>query len=125
MTAKYLGFSSKKWISSKGKTFGISGIESIKTDLINHIFTGIGERVMMPNFGTRIPLMAFEQNDAITRDIIEEDIKMVINYDPRVSLISLNVVSLPDLNLIAAFCEVFYNEFNEKEVFKIDIPVKG
>lgn len=122
---KYLGFSTRKWSATKGKTFGTSGIETIKNDLLNHIFTGIGERLMMPTFGTRIPLMAFEQNDEITRGIIEEDIKKVIDYDPRVSLISLNVVSLHDDNAIVAFCEVFYVEYNQKEVFKLELPMKG
>lgn len=117
--AAYRGFSSANWI--KNKTFILTDFELVKQDLLNHIYTIPGERVYMPSFGTRISLMAFEPNDERTRTIIEQDLKKVIEYDPRVKLMSINVVSLPDNNAIIALVDVLYVEFNVTEVLRIEV----
>src|SRR4051812_36280403 len=100
MAKIYRGFSTYDW--RKRKTFSMSNIDLVKRDLLNHIYTSKGERVMMPNFGTRIPTLAFEPNDERTRKIVEDDLREVINYDPRVKLINLSVASLTDNNAIIA-----------------------
>lgn len=115
----YKGFSTAEWL--KNKSFKVSNIELVKKDLLNHIFTIPGERVMMPAFGTRIPMLTFEQNDETTRSIIEADLKMVFDYDPRVKLLKLNVVTLPDNNAIVAFADLLYLEFNVTDTLKIEI----
>ena len=99
----------------------MKNIELVKRDLLNHIYTIPGERVMMPSFGTRIPTMTFEQNDETTRSIIEEDLKMVFNYDPRVRLINLNVLTMPDNNAIIALADLLYVEFNVRDVLRIEV----
>ena len=115
----YKGFSTAKWIENK--SLSLTNIELVKQDLMNHIFTIKGERVQMPSFGTRIPMLTFEQNDEITRAIIEEDLKMVFDYDPRVKLISLNVINLPDNNAIVALADLFYLEFNVTDTLRIEV----
>jgi len=115
----YRGFSTANW-KSRG-TFGLSNIELVKQDLLNHIYTIKGERVMMPNFGTRIPTLTFEPNDEITKSIIREDLNEVFNYDPRVSLVSLNILTLPDNNAIIALADLLYIEFNVRDVLKIEV----
>lgn len=115
----YRGFSSNDW--GKRKTFGLTNIDLVKRDLLNHIFTVKGERVMMPAFGTRIPLLAFEPNDEKTIAIIREDLTEVFKYDPRVELVNLNIVSLPDNNAIVALADLFYVEFNVRDVLNIEV----
>lgn len=116
----YRGFSTANW--SKRKSFALSNIELVKQDLLNHIYTDRGSRVMMPEFGTRIPTLAFEPNDETTLRIIEEDLTYVFKYDPRVKLINLSVVSLPDNNAIMAVADILYVEFNTEERLNIEFP---
>lgn len=120
--AIYRGFSSFDWGSRRN--FGLLNIELVKRDLLNHIYTLKGERVMMPNFGTRIPVIAFEPNDEKTRLIIETDLKTVFEYDPRVKLIALNVVSLNDNNAILALADLLYVEFNVRDVLRIEVSTQ-
>lgn len=117
--AIYKGFSTANWLAKKSLV--VSDIEAIKIDLQNHIFTRYGERVMQPGFGTRIPDMPFEPNDEVTVKIITDDVKKVINYDPRVSLISLEVFPIPDNNTILINVTVLYVELNVQEVLRIDV----
>jgi len=119
----YHGFSSDKWVSTK--QFGISNFEVVKQDLYNHIFTAKGERVMMPTFGTRIPLLTFEPNDENTRKIVEDDLRMVVEYDPRVKLLDMQVVSLTDNNAILALVDVLYLEFGVQDMLKIEVKTGG
>src|SRR5436190_2229244 len=93
-----LGFST---IGAK-KSFRLTGKDLINRDLLNHIYTLKNERVHMPNFGTRIPLLAFEILDQQTLAIVEEDLRAVAEYDPRVELLDLAVMALPDNNAIVA-----------------------
>lgn len=119
----YHGLSSKNWM--KTKNLGISDIEVVKQDLMNHIYTPLGSRVMMPTFGTRIPLMTFELNDEVTRQIIEDDLRTVFEYDPRVQLITLQVLSVPDHNTIAAFADLLFIEFKVTHTIHIEVKTGG
>jgi len=122
MATLYKGFSTRDWRSRR--TFSLSNIEIVKRDLLNHIYTIKGERVMMPNFGTRIPLLAFEQNDEHTRKIVEDDLTVVFNYDPRVKLINLNVLSLPDNNAIIAVADLLYVELDIRDELHIEVATQ-
>lgn len=120
--AIYKGFSTADWADSR--LFSKTNIEIVKRDLLNHIYTLKGERVMMPSFGTRIPMLTFEPNDVDTREIIEADLREVINYDPRVKLIDLKILSLPDNNAIIALADILYIEFNVRDVLRIEVQSK-
>jgi len=117
--AIYKGFSTANWLQTK--SFQVADIEAIKHDLSNHIFTRLGERVMQPGFGTRIPDMAFEPNDEETIKIIKDDVVKVINYDPRVQLKSVEVYPIPDNNTIIIMVTVYYVEFQVTDVLNIDV----
>ena len=117
--ATYKGFSTANWLETK--SFQVADIEAIKHDLSNHIFTRLGERVMQPGFGTRIPDMAFEPNDEETIKIIKDDVIKVINYDPRVQLKSVEVYPIPDNNTIIIMVTVYYVEFQVTGVLNIDV----
>jgi phage baseplate assembly protein W len=96
----------------------------VKRDLLNHIWTTKGERVMMPGFGTRIPLLAFEPNDDTTLAIVEDDLRAVFEYDPRVQLINLEVLTFPDNNAIIAMADLLYIQFEVRDTLKIEVPTQ-
>lgn len=118
----YKGFSPKNWI--KNKTFSLTNIELVKEDLMYHIWTILNTRVMMPGFGTRIPLLAFEPCDDQTINIVREDLTTVFNYDPRVELLSLQVLGFPNNNAIVGIANLRYKEFNVTEELRIDVPTQ-
>lgn len=123
MAALYKGFSIAKNVETRGKTFSTVNIETVKRDLLNHIYTIPGERVMHPKFGTRIPLMAFEPLDGTTLAIIEEDLRTVMNYDPRVRLVEIAMLPMPDHNAVIALVDLVYVETNEPETLRLEFPV--
>jgi phage baseplate assembly protein W len=69
----YKGFSTRNYAKT-GKGFELYNVELIEEDLLNEIYTLRGERIMMPSFGTRVPLMVMEPNDTQTLDILKADI---------------------------------------------------
>jgi phage baseplate assembly protein W len=115
----YRGFSSFEFQTQK--TFKMKDIELVKMDLLNHIFTKKGQRVMMPNFGTDIPFMIFEPLTADLVDFVTEELEYVVEYDPRVSLIDIQVVPDYDKSYIYAALELFFVELNMKDQLELNI----
>lgn len=115
----YKGYSSYEYEISK--TFKVTNVELVKLDLLNHIYTRRGERVMMPNFGTRIPDLAFEPLDEITIDILRNDLIGVFNFDPRVDLLELQVNPDYDTNTVVAAARLLYIELNMTDVLELNI----
>lgn len=79
MTIKYRGFSTVNQV----KKFRLTDLELVKRDLINHFSIKKGEKLMNPNFGSIIWNMMFEPLTADVKSTIVEDVKTIINYDPR------------------------------------------
>lgn len=100
-------------------------MELVKLDLLNHIFTRRGERVMMPSFGTRIPDLPFEPMDSITLDILEEDLRAAVNFDPRVELLDLTISPDPDTNTVTATLGLLYLELDLTGNIDINITFEG
>ena len=79
-----------------------SGISQIKSDLLSLLLTNPGERVFLPDFGTPLKRLIFEQNDAtleiVAKNMISESIS---KWEPRVAITDINVsstASSSDLN---------------------------
>lgn len=119
----YRGFSTLFHKENPDKGFMTSNMETVKRDLLNHIWTIRGERVMLPNFGTSIPMLPFEPLDENTIKVVENDLREVFTYDPRVELIELVVTALPDNNAIYAVADLRYVELNVTETLKLEFPV--
>jgi len=115
----YKGYSSFEFQSKK--TFKIRDIELVKLDLLNHIFTKRGERVMMSKFGTQIPEMAFEPLDVDTISTVKDEVLRVINYDPRVELIDIQVSPDYDRNTLYVGAELFYIELGLVDNLELNI----
>ncbi len=67
-------------------------IELIKRDILNHFYTHRGERVMRPGFGSIIWELLFNPFDDILRDQVLSDVDRIISSEPRVELISSDVI---------------------------------
>ncbi len=122
MAALYKGFSFKNW--QRNKSFILTDVEIVKQDLLNHIFTRRGERVNQREFGTIIQDLLFEPFDDNTIVLVSDQVRSVIDSDPRVILLSDNdfIVS-PDSNtsrlLISA--RLFYVELDLMNVLDINL----
>jgi phage baseplate assembly protein W len=120
----YRGFATAKFLQTR-KTFAIANQDTVKADLLNHLYTIKGERPHRPDFGTRIPLLAFEPLDEKTLAIVREDLEQVVAFDPRVELIDMAVMAAPDNNAIIAYVDLYYKQLDIKETFKLEIDVAG
>ena len=103
------------------KSFKINDIDLIKLDLLNHIFTSRGSRVMMPDFGTVIPELVFEPLDASTLETVDDELRTVVNYDPRVELMDLTVTPDYENQSILAAATLLYVELNTVDLFELNI----
>lgn len=121
----YKGYSSFEY--QKSKTFRLTDVELVKLDLLNHIFTRRGERVMMPSFGTAIPDIVFEPLDAETLETLEDELTTVFNFDPRVELVQFDLRPGVDANgnsngnAVLASARLFFVELNVVENFEFNI----
>ena len=88
MATLYRGFST----INRNKKFRITDIELVKQDLLNHFSVRKGERLMNPNFGTIIWGVLFDPLDDYTEQLVLDDVKNIVGYDPRVSLTNINLV---------------------------------
>jgi len=105
-----------------GKGFRRTGANLIKQDLLYHLFTRRGERVMMPDFGTDLQDMVFEPNDPITQDRISSEIQAVIDHDPRVELIRSVVDVDEDNHKISVEVLLRFVELEIIDTLNLDIP---
>ncbi len=115
----YRGYSSFEF--ERTGSFRIDDVELIKLDLLNHIFTRRGERVMMPRFGTSVPDLVFEPLDEETLDILESELRLVVDYDPRVELLDLNIVANADGNSVTAGISIRCIELDTVELMNLNI----
>lgn len=115
----YKGFSTEQYL--KTKSFQVNDVEIVKTDLLNHIFTRRGERVMLPAFGTTIPELVFEPLDNDTLDVLEDELRTVFNYDPRVRLLDLDVQPDFDTGSVTAAARLYYIELDIVDQLTLNI----
>jgi phage baseplate assembly protein W len=115
----YKGFSSFEF--QRRKTFKLRDLELVKMDLLNHIFTKRGSRVMMPTFGTQIPEMAFEPLDQETVNIVESEVTRVLEFDPRVEILNMEVQPNYDQNSLHVGARVLYIELNMIDNLELNI----
>jgi phage baseplate assembly protein W len=113
----YIGYSTFGF--AKKKSLSMTGQELIKQDIYNHIFTVKGSRPHLPKFGTRIPLLSFEQLDPTLLTIVQEDLSYVFKYDPRVRLIDISLNPLPANNALVAFVDIEYVELGGRDIMQI------
>jgi phage baseplate assembly protein W len=119
----YRGFSTFEFEATK--SFKLNDIELVKLDLLNHIFTRKGSRVMMPTFGTIIPDLIFEPLDEFTTETLEEELRKVIEFDPRVRLLSFDMDVNPDQYAVSVNIRLFYIELELTDNFELNISFEA
>jgi len=115
----YKGYSSHEF--DRIKTFKLNDLELVKMDLLNHIFTRKGERVMMPTFGTQIPDLVFEPLDNEMLETLYDELNYVFDYDPRVETLELSVTPDYDNNAVFVSARLFYVEFKVDDTLELRI----
>lgn len=90
---------------------------AISRSIRNLVFTSPGERFFNENIGSRISRFLFENLDDNTAIAIKDEIEFtIVNYEPRVDLVEVNVVPNYD-----------NNEFNVTVIYNIvgiDVPAQ-
>lgn len=76
----YIGYSSVDQITGSKR---LEDVDIAKRDLMNHLQTRKGERVMNPKFGSILPELVFEPLDIATQQEALQDITEIVNNDPR------------------------------------------
>ena len=121
--AIYRGYSSFEY--ERIKTFNLNDIELVKMDILNHLFTRYGERVMMPNFGSIIPDIVFEPLDEETVETVQEEVAAVVNFDPRVELLEMTPIADFDQGSLTMHVKLRYLEFDIVDDMNLNITFEG
>ena len=85
--------------SLKGDYLNMTEIpeKEIRANLIHLILTRRGSRYYSPDFGTRIYEFIFDQNDSITHNLIEEEIREgVKKFIPNLDINTISIMSAED-----------------------------
>lgn len=83
----YFGFSTY----NRARKFKLTDFDLVRQDLFNHFSIRKGQKLMNPKFGTIIWDLLFEPMTEEIRNLIIEDIKTVVNYDPRIATDNVTV----------------------------------
>jgi len=104
-------------ISFKGGVAIVEGIEAINASVRNILGTFLEERVMLPEFGSRLRELLFNPIDDDTAVLIEMEAAEVITlWDDRVEVINVRVEPFEDDNryeVYVQFKETKTGEFKE------------
>lgn len=91
-------------------TFVLTDIELVERNILNHIYTSKGSRVMMPTFGSTIPDLLFEPLDALVIAECRAEIIAIVAYDPRVRLESIKLTPIYDKHILNVVVVLHYIE---------------
>ena len=119
----YRGYSSFEF--QKTKEFKVLDVELVKLDLLNHIFTPRGSRVMMSTYGTSISRLLFEPLDEEVLSILEDELREVFDADPRVELLTLDIIPNVEQQVATASAKLNYIELNITEDFELNLQFEA
>lgn len=87
--------------TNKGETNVIYGEDKINDSIYSILSTRIGERVFLPEYGSRLYQCIFEQNTLINRDLMELYTKEALrNWEKRIEVIKVEIGSNGDSNTV-------------------------
>ena len=74
-----------------------SGLEAINSSIENILGTSFGERLFLPEFGSRIGNLLFENiNDETAQNIFDELTNAINNWEPRIEVVLDESYIVPD-----------------------------
>lgn len=113
-TKTYKGF------SSSAPSFALYDIALIKQDIINHFHIRQGEMLERPTFGTIIWDVLFEPLTEHLKNLIVQDVKTIINFDPRVRATDVIVAQYDKGLTIDCTLEYLLYNISERMQLKFD-----
>ena len=84
----FVGFNT---VNQPSPPYSMTNINLVKRDILNQFATPLGTRLMLPGFGTNIYSYLFDPFDDYTKNAIIEDAVRVVQDEPRVELVSIDV----------------------------------
>ena len=97
--------------------------EAIRDSLLNIFLIQKGEVAGKPGFGNPINLQVFDLFNFFTRQNMEDSIADTIRrYEPRINLIKVDVVPLPEYNRIIIQISYSYKVDDTVLMDRLDIP---
>jgi phage baseplate assembly protein W len=113
------------------------GLSQIKSDLLVLLMTNPGERIMLPEFGTPLRTLIFEQNDVV---VVQQATQMISDsitrWEPRITVSDISVSVLPQsisnpLDAIEDASHVLYinikffdpQTINQIQDLKLQLPI--
>jgi len=73
--------------------------QAVVRSVRNLLLTGFYERPFQPNIGSNLNKLLFEPADQLTSNLIESEVRDVIsNFEPRITVNTINVTISPDEN---------------------------
>jgi len=79
-------------VNQNSKSFALYDTELIKQDILNHFNIRKGEKIYNADFGTVVWNTLYEPLTQATRELIEEDIKSILDSDPRIVVQEINII---------------------------------
>ena len=103
-----------------GDLVALKDISAIKNSIRNLLLTGYGERLFGPNIGCGITNYLFESLNPVSIASIRQSIERTLKYnEPRVSLRSINIKELSDVNEL--YVSVSVQILNVPELVDIEL----
>lgn len=89
---KFIGLQYPLVKTPRGTFAQKANVDQIKSDMLQLLLTTPGERVMLPEFGTPLRRLIFEQNDTILKDEARRMIADSLNkWEPRIEITEIEV----------------------------------
>ena len=120
--ATFIGFSTDGKVKPP---FTLVDLDLVKQDLLNQLNTSKGERVMRPNYGSIIKESLMQPLDALTVQDIEDDCIRIVNGDPRVTLINLNVAELEHTLRVEMYLQYKTDQTEDVLIADFDFNFEG
>lgn len=105
-------------VNPNTKEFKIFDLGLIKQDIINHFHIRLGEKLENPRFGTIIWDVLYEPLTDSLKDAIIKNVTDIVNYDPRVNVVSVTVDSFE--YGIQVECELIYLDYSISEQLRFE-----
>ena len=96
--------------------------DAIKTNLINLLLTGTGERYLNPTLGSGLRSFIFENINEASLLRIKSEVRQSIEiYFPTVSIQTLELTSQPDTNLVVFFIKYMIVDTDIEDEITINV----
>lgn len=105
-------------VNPNTKEFKVFDLGLIKQDIINHFHIRLGEKLENPRFGTIIWDVLYEPLTDSLKDAIIRNVTDIVNYDPRVNVVSVTVDSFE--YGIQVECELIYLDYSISEQLRFE-----